>query len=44
MSFGIQQQIWNCTSSHIWTCPNASTPVRNDLDIDWYAVYSPSKI
>jgi len=41
MGLALQSQAWYC--GHSWeACPDATTPARVDLQVDWVAVYAPA--
>ncbi|QKW13419.1 MULTISPECIES: family 16 glycosylhydrolase [unclassified Micromonospora] len=41
MALALQSQAWYC--GHTWeACPDATTPARVDLTIDWVTIYAPT--
>ena len=42
MVLDIQTQGWACGTSTWEKCPNASTPSRVNLDVDWVVAYAQS--
>lgn len=42
MEAALQSQTWNCSSSPIWTCPDATTPVTSQVQVDWFVTYKKS--